>query len=186
MHTNRISSLSYNSLLDFSALRFYSNLKTTPTIIDFDYLGDKYYFMSSPYILISIENQQTQKIKNLFAYQQTNGSGLAAGINVITASSYLFTRLYYTTRGTEDLANSIIKFGTPDYPLGYNILRFYEMEDMTSTDPADAIQKLQEGYLYTYPDNEGSDNYLEVDYKEYNNNDSDLDNIYQTNTYITP
>ena len=189
MDTSRIYSGDGDAgILDFSPLRFVSNLITTPTYTEFVYLGNTYYYMTNPYFLITLKSRQTGKQKNCFSLYQTNEglNGVPAGININDAISHIGLRLLYTTRGTENLSASIIKIGTPEFPLGYYELAFYEMSDMTSTDPADALQKLQTMYLYLYPDNEGIDKYTEVDYEQYSSNDSEPNNIYQTNTYITP
>jgi len=84
------------------------------------------------------------------------------------------------------LGNYTFKLGTPDYPLGYYEATFYQMEDLTSTDPSNSVKTLQKSIIYLYGDSEGSDLYREVEYDQYSNNDSDVNNIYQTNTYITP
>ena len=189
METSRIYSIDGDAgILDFSPLRFVSNLITTPVYTEQVFASNVFYYMTSPYFLITLKSRQTGKEKIVWnLYQNNLGlSGVPSGININDAISHIGLRLLYTTRGTENLSASIIKIGTPEFPLGYYELSFYEMSDKTSTDPADALQKLQTMYLYLYPDNEGVDKYTEVDYEQYSANDTQPNNIYQTNTYITP
>ena len=186
MITKRLSSLSYNSLLDIGPLRFVTNFEGNPSYTELEFLGNVYYYLTTP-ILIGFTSMQTGKSKYAFDYYQTvGGSGIPAGTNINTAENHIWLRYYYTTRGTEDLSNGIIKFGTPDFPLGYYEATFYQMADDTSTDPADAVKTLQKMIVYLYGDREGSDIYQEVEYDQYTDNDSNVNNIYQTNTYITP
>lgn len=185
MITKRISSLSYNSLMDIFPLRFVTNLEGNPTYTSFEFVGNVFYLLTTP-ILMGFTSMQTGKSKYAFDFYQTNGTGIPCGTNINKAENHIALRYYYTTRGTEDLSNSLIKFGTPDYPLGYYEATFYQMADDTSTDPADAVKTLQKMIIYLYGDREGSDIYQEVEYDQYTDNDSNVNNIYQTNTYITP
>lgn len=74
--------------------------------------------------------------------------------------------------------------GTDDYPLGLYNLKVYQMESSGDLDPSNAQATLYVSLMncWTGENTLGDDAFPSVKYKEYNNNDSDTNSVYITNT----
>jgi len=122
--------------------------------------------ITNPFFLVKLESQQTNKIKyfNPFIVYGSANFGGAGFVN--TSDRYIYI---------------LYKIGTDDFPLGLFNLTIYEMETAEDYNPDNALATLFNGL--TFMQTTDSVNYFEsVKYKQYNNNDSDTNSVYITNT----
>tara|TARA_R110002020_G_scaffold92899_2_gene224481 strand:- start:24928 stop:25497 length:570 start_codon:yes stop_codon:yes gene_type:complete len=169
---------------DISNIPAVQNMVSDPVYSDIEYLGITYYFLTYPHFLMELESQQTGKIKRFNNYDATGSSGINCGVNLNHAERYIYLRYYYNQTGVEDLTSStkaIVNIGVADFPLGYYNLKIYEMEERGDFDPDNALSTLLTTQVVMYPNSVvGTDYFLQVDYKEYTNNNTDNNSVYVT------
>ena len=137
--------------------------------------------ITNPFFLVKLESQQTNKIKyfNPFIVYGSANFGGAGFVN--TSDRYIYILYKITLNLSEDFSTGLIKVGTDDFPLGLFNLTIYEMETAEDYNPDNALATLFNGL--TFMQTTDSVNYFEsVKYKQYNNNDSDTNSVYITNT----
>ena len=129
--------------------------------------------ITSPFFLIELQSQQSNKFIRF---------------NPAYASSFYIDRavylLYKVSINQSSNPVSGFNIGTDDYPLGLYNLKVYQMESSGDLDPSNAQATLYVSLMncWTGENTLGDDAFPSVKYKEYNNNDSDTNSVYITNT----
>tara|TARA_Y100001963_G_scaffold115861_1_gene160875 strand:- start:9 stop:557 length:549 start_codon:yes stop_codon:yes gene_type:complete len=152
----------------------------TPTFTTFDFGGNTFYYITYPYFLFKLESQQTGKIK-LFTDEDIN---YPVGTNINHYDRSILFNFKYSPNpaATEDLVKGEIIVGNSEFPLGFYNMTIYQINSRGELDPNNAEAVLYNGVLNMKGNTfAGAVNFQEVQYTEYNNNDSDNENVYLTN-----
>ena len=114
--------------------------------------------------LFSIKSQQTGSVKN---FMPTTAS--------LTKKERYIAMLLITTNSNNESVG-LIKLGNDDFPYGFYDVSIYANTSDDNLDPAFANSKIFTGLMNLQQDSNAS-----VEYKEYEENDSDTMSVYITN-----
>jgi hypothetical protein len=160
------------------------NFSVTPTIVEVDVGGTKYYTITYPFFLFQLTSQATGKTK-LFTRE---GFYYATGVGVDKHERYIALNFYYSVSSTqtEDLTEGKVRVGTTEFPLGFYDFTIYETLTDGQLNPANATATLYTGLLNMKgSESTSSDlNFESVQYKEYTTNDADTESVYLTNPTV--
>mgnify|MGYP003144765599 FL=1 len=134
--------------------------------------------------VIELESQQTNKVKRFIPHNQLARQMVSSQLTLpLVIDRFALFKYKITVTGDDAFNLGQVKIGNDDFPLGLYNIRVWQSPTLADYNPDNATAFLHYGIMNIYTSEVGgTEIYPSVQYKQYNNNDSDTNSVYITNT----